>query len=196
MGSPELSAALTLDLVPRTCWGSNVRSMVAATAWDRIRRDTYRAAGYRCEVCSGVGSQHPVDCHEVWVYELTRGDDDSATWTQRLERMTALCPACHEVKHFGRATVRGRGDAALAHLIQVNGWTEPQGRQYLEDQRRVWEERSSRPWALDISPLGAYGVSPVKVPAAERKSTFDPASALRRPRIGRDPETGRPIRLS
>ena len=39
--------------------------------------------------------------HEVWDY-------DDARRVQRLVRLIALCPACHEVKHLGLAAKRGR----------------------------------------------------------------------------------------
>jgi hypothetical protein len=96
---------LTIELVPRTCWFSNVRDQVPRGDWDRIRREVYERAGKRCEVCSGRGSRHPVECHEVWEY-------DETAHVQRLVRMIALCPACHEVKHIGLAGLKGRGEQA------------------------------------------------------------------------------------
>ena len=107
---------LTVELVPSTCWWSNVRSHVAPAVWERLRRATAAAAGNRCEICGGRGRRHPVECHEVWDY-------DDTTRVQRLVRLIALCPACHEVKHLGLAAKRGRHGAALAHLARVNGWT-------------------------------------------------------------------------
>jgi hypothetical protein len=39
------------------------------------------------------------------------------TRAQRLERMIALCPSCHRVKHMGKARIDGKYDAALRHLV-------------------------------------------------------------------------------
>ena len=93
--------------------------------WDLVRRAVYRQAGNRCEVCGGRGPRHPVECHEVWVY-------DDQRHVQRLERMIALCPACHECKHMGHANVTGHGARARRHLAQVNGWSASQVERYVE----------------------------------------------------------------
>ena len=87
---------LTVELVPKTCWWSNLRSLADRATWDRIRRQAYRQAEYRCEVCGGTGLRNRLECHEVWQY-------DETTRTQVLARMIALCPACHEIKHLGLA---------------------------------------------------------------------------------------------
>jgi hypothetical protein len=76
---------LTVELVPSTCWYTNVRSNVSKAVWDRLRRRVAAEAGKRCEICGGRGRRWPVECHEVWHY-------DDATKVQRLERLVALCP--------------------------------------------------------------------------------------------------------
>ncbi len=84
---------LSIELVPSSCWYSNVRTVL--TRWGTgiaSAAKVYEAAGRRCEVCGGArGGVHPVECHEAWEY-------DDVGHVQRLARMTALCPACHEVK--------------------------------------------------------------------------------------------------
>ena len=88
--------------------------------WDRIRRQVYRQANYRCEVCGGRGPEHPVERHEVWRY------DDRAR-VQALVRMIALCPSCHGVKHMGFAHARGTSAEAREHLARVTAgrWRRP-----------------------------------------------------------------------
>lgn len=157
--STRATPRLTIELVPRTCWFSNVRKQVSTQAWDRIRRQVYERAGRRCEVCGGRGSAHPVDCHEVWEY------DDVAS-LQYLVRMVALCPACHEVKHIGFAGTQGRGKLAEAHLAEVNGWTPEAAKRYVEEAFDVWRERSKREWSLDVSALADYGVDPTTIAEA------------------------------
>lgn len=95
-------ARLTVDLVPRSQWGANLAQALKGARWDTLRKETYRRAGGRCEVCGGVGSRHPLEAHEVWEYDEESG-------IQRLVRLIALCPACHEVQHIGRAGTIGRG---------------------------------------------------------------------------------------
>jgi len=145
-------ARLTIELVPETSWYNNVRALVDEPTWDRIRRQVYRQARYRCELCGGRGPQHPVECHEVWRY-------DDLTRTQVLARMIALCPACHEVKHFGLANLRGKGAKARAHLMGVNDWTARQVDAYIEAAFRVWEHRSQGLWTLDLGGLAPYVTS-------------------------------------
>lgn len=142
---------LTVELVPSTCWWSNVRSHVAPAVWERLRRATAGAAGNRCEICGGRGRRHPVECHEVWDY-------DDARRIQRLVRFIALCPACHEVKHLGLAAKRGRQAAALAHLAKVNGWTADDAEAYAEVVFEQWAARSRHQWTLDCTVLEAQGV--------------------------------------
>jgi hypothetical protein len=157
---------LTVELVPQTCWFSNVRDQVSREDWDRIRRQVYELAGERCEVCGGRGSKHPVECHEVWEY-------DETTCVQRLVRMVALCPACHEVKHMGLAGIRGRGEIAAAHLAEVNGWTPQVTAVYIDQAFAVWEGRSDRTWSLDVSALAAYGIDPAILAEANGTSARD-----------------------
>ena len=150
LASPIVPAArLTIELVPSTSWYHNVRGLVDEPVWDRIRRKVYRQAGYRCELCGGRGPAHPVECHEVWRY-------DDQTRTQTLVGMIGLCPACHQVKHFGFANVRGRGADARKHLMRVNGWTPEQADTYIEQAFQVWEQRSQGPWTLDLQGLRPY----------------------------------------
>lgn len=135
---------LTIELVPKSCWFSNVRSCVSKSDWDKLRKSTYRAAGYKCEVCGDKGPKWPVECHEVWNY-------DDKHKIQKLERMIALCPSCHEVKHIGLANVRGRYGKAVKHLAKVNGWTEEQADHYARSAFNVWAERSDWKWELDLT---------------------------------------------
>jgi hypothetical protein len=147
------AARRTVELVPATCWYSNARSDLDPADWDRVRRAVYRAAGYRCEICGGRGEQHPVECHELWLFDERR-------LVQRLVRMMALCPACHHVKHLGAASAAGHGTAARAHLAAVNGWTTERAERHIADAFATWQRRSRQEWQLDITHLAAYGVTP------------------------------------
>jgi 5-methylcytosine-specific restriction endonuclease McrA len=159
---------LEVELVPRTCWWSNLRSLVEGELWDVLRRQVYRQAGYRCELCGGRGPAHPVECHEVWAY-------DDRTWTQRLVRLRALCPDCHEVKHYGYASTHGRGPHALAHLARVNGWTLEQAAEHVDDVWAVWEVRSLHSWRLDLVGLGHY-LLPGQVAALQARADQERAA--------------------
>jgi len=144
----------------------NVRDQVSGEDWDRIRKQVYKRSGQCCEVCGGRGRKHPVECHEVWEY-------DEMTGVQRLVRMIALCPACHEVKHMGLAGIKGRGETAAAHLAEVNGWTPHVAAVYIDQVFDVWIERSDRTWSLDVSALATYGVDPKVIAEAGGTSAED-----------------------
>ncbi len=151
----HIKTRLTIELVPQTCWFSNVRSEVGAADWDTLRKAVAAEAGNRCEVCGGRGPRWPVECHEIWQY-------DDAAHRQTLLGLTALCPACHEVKHIGFANVRGRGHLAAKHLAAVNGWTAAQADRYIAEQFAVWQERSRFDWTLDLSWLAQRGIAVAK----------------------------------
>ena len=142
---------LTIELVPATCWFSNVRSKVSSQDWERLKRITFKKANRLCEICGGRGPKWPVECHEIWNY-----DDDKHI--QTLVGLMALCPSCHEVKHRGLANVKGRGEIADQHLAEVNQWTMQKTQQYIEEQFQVWKKRSQDEWELDISWLEQFGI--------------------------------------
>ena len=142
---------LTVELVPSSCWFSNVRDCVDPETWNFLRRATYKKANYRCEICGGRGDKWPVECHEIWNY-------DDEKYIQTLSGLTALCPNCHRVKHIGLAQLQGHGEQAIAHLNSVNGWTKEQTDVYLETVWDTWEQRSCRNWNLDLSWLNRYDI--------------------------------------
>jgi len=142
---------LTAELVPKTTWYSNVRSNVPRSEWDRIRYKVYADAGYVCEICGGIGKKHPVECHEVWEY-------DDKTHVQKLVKMIALCPACHSVKHLGRAKAVGIFPQAVAQLMKVNGWDHVKANNYAKAVFDEWKERSKHKWKLDLKGLNKYAV--------------------------------------
>src|SRR5688500_99825 len=143
---------LTVELVPRTCWFSNLRSELSKEEWDRLRRAIYERAENRCEVCGQRGATHHVECHEVWEY-------DDERLVQRLAGLVALCPACHEAKHIGYASSVGRAGQARAHLARVNGWSMDDVELYLEAQFEQWSRRSQHEWSLDLSWLRQFGIN-------------------------------------
>lgn len=142
---------LTIELVPSTSWYNNVRAVVTKSQWDKLRSAVYSQAYSLCEICGGSGSKHPVECHEVWLY-------DDKLCIQTLERMIALCPDCHQVKHFGLAEVQGKRDKALKHLMKVNKLTVIEAEDYVKQAFNIWYNRSKNNWTVDISNLADYGI--------------------------------------
>ena len=140
---------LTIELVPQTCWYSNVRSNVTTKQWDVIRRKCYEKANSRCEICNGVGNKHPVECHEIWDY-------DDINHIQTLIGLIALCPSCHMTKHVGLSQMRGQMGAVINQLMKVNGMNRNETLALIDDAFRQWESRSQYDWKLNISYLDTY----------------------------------------
>lgn len=142
---------LKCELIPRTSFFTNVRSEVTPQKWDKLRRHCYKKAGHKCEICGGKGSKWPVECHEVWSYKVYKKDRTKGI--QKLVRLIALCPSCHEVKHIGLAQLRGRMDKALKHLTKVNKVTEEEAHEIVDEAVEIWERRNEVSWKLDLSHL-------------------------------------------
>lgn len=143
---------LSVELVPSTCWYSNVRSNVRPDTWERLQRATFQVAGHVCEICTGTGDGHLVEAHEVWSY-------DDHRLIQRLERLICLCPRCHEVKHLGLALQSGHAKRAIAWLATVNGLAPAEALAYAQRAFQIHEIRSRFQWQLDIQLLAsAYGI--------------------------------------
>lgn len=143
---------LSIELVPSTCWYSNVRSNVSPATWERLQQATFRDAGNVCEICSGTGDGHLVEAHEVWRY-------DDHRQIQHLDRLICLCPRCHEVKHMGLAIQTGHAKRALTWLATVNNITPEQALAYVQRVFQIHEIRSRFQWQLDIGILTRqYGV--------------------------------------
>lgn len=148
---------LTIELVPKTCFYSNVRSEVTRTQWDIIRHQVASRAYNACEIC---GDDSRIECHEIWNY-------DDKKLIQKLVGMIALCKSCHMVKHMGYANVSGNGEKAIAHFIKINKLTRNVAYKYIEKVFDIWEQRSSKKWKLDISHLKEYGIDTGKIKNAK-----------------------------
>jgi hypothetical protein len=135
---------LKLELIPQTSFFKNLRSELSEEKWDKIRNIVYRRAGRVCEICGGVGPKWPVECHEIWSY-------DEKSKIQKLEKLIALCPACHTCKHFGLATMRGLREDATLHLMKVNDISREDAEIHIAEEFRIWEHRNTIQWSLDIS---------------------------------------------
>lgn len=138
---------LNFELVPDGCWYSNLRSLLTPAQWDAVRRDAYARSGGKCSVCGAKGR---LEAHERWSY-------DERTFTQKLEDVVALCPACHAVVHIGRTQLKGDESKAAEHFMKVNGCSYSDYRAALgkanEEHRRL---NLVPEWKLDISWLSRF----------------------------------------
>lgn len=151
----EFGSGLFVDMVPRTCWFTNVRTCVSPQDWERLRRMITRRAGHRCEIC-GAGedpaSGRRLEAHERWAYDVRNR-------VQTLRRLICLCSSCHLTTHIGFANVTGRADEALAHLREVTGMSHDEVACHIDTANATWTARSALAWTLDVSMLTAAGVT-------------------------------------
>jgi hypothetical protein len=133
------------ELIPRTSFFKNLRSMLTSEQWDIIRKATYQKASHRCEICDADGR---IECHEIWEY-----NDNEKNSIQKLVGLIALCPKCHEVKHLGFAQLNGRLKEAMRHMSKINGMTNKETERIVIKAFGLWEKRSEKKWELDISEL-------------------------------------------
>ena len=146
----EKTYKLDFEFVPEECWFDNLRSRLTPADWDRVRKDAYARAGWRCRICGAKGR---MEAHEKWSY-----DDEKAL--QKLEDVLALCGRCHEVKHIGRAQLMGRGDDAMEWFMQVNGCSQMEFHEALGAANTKYRERNKiEGWVTDITWLeGKFGI--------------------------------------
>jgi Domain of unknown function (DUF5710) len=158
-------AGLFVDLVPSSCWFTNVRSCVSEQDWERLRRMIVSRAGQRCEVCGRAADLMTgrwLEAHERWAYDAT-------TSVQALRRLICMCTDCHEVTHFGLATIRGRDVEALDHFCAVTRMSRRDAELHVEAAFEAWPARSLTTWELDLGILTGAGVGVRRPPkAAER----------------------------
>jgi len=136
---------LTIELIPTTCYKKNVRSEYSKEVWDIIRKRAYLKAGYRCEICGGRGKKWAVECHEVFSY-------NQKTKVQKLEKLEAICPLCHKVKHIGR-TKHQRVDykKAIKHFCKVNNITYEKAIEQVKIALNIHRKRALHEWKLDLT---------------------------------------------
>jgi len=165
-----VNARLEFELVPSTCWWSNVRSQVTKAQWEVCKDFVKKRSGSKCEICGGVGSMWAVECHEIWEY------DDEAQ-VQTLVGLIALCPTCHAAKHIGRTmevyTEREK-ERVYAHVQRVNNWDRILLVKAIQNAFAIWSIRSDWQWSLDVSYLKELGlVLPQYVWDAQERITTD-----------------------
>ncbi len=137
---------LTAELVPRTSWYNNMRSVFPKATWDRIRRQVYSDFNRRCGICQAEGK---LSCHEIWEY-------DDQNHVQTLRGFVALCDWCHHVKHIGLAGILARRDElnfdkVVAHFMRVNECDKATFDKHYLHAMSQWAERSKHQWQVNLS---------------------------------------------
>ncbi len=134
---------LIIEMVPRTCFFSNLRSNLSKKDWEKLRQWRIHEANGRCEICGSLNYGRSLECHEIWRY-------DEDTRTQVLDGLVALCRECHRAKHMALAREMGWEDAARRHLMRINRWTAYEVDIHISRAFEIFEYRSQFQWKLDI----------------------------------------------
>jgi hypothetical protein len=160
---------LTIELVPSTSFYTNVRSILPTSQWDKLRKESYKKANFKCQICkdSGLnqGYKHALECHEIWEYQ--------EGGVQLLKGLISLCPKCHQVKHIGRTIAIGKGKVAFKHIAKVNKWDLSVVEAYVGSCFQEHKERSKIKWELNLRVLTErLGVDKKLIDEGLRKKTL------------------------
>ena len=139
---------LNFEMVPDSCWYSNLRSMLSKAQWDFIRKEAYERAEGHCMICGRPASR--LEAHERWSYDMK-------TETQKLEEVIAVCHTCHSVIHIGRTQLMGEEEKAINHFCKVNKCSYADYIKALGEANRTNAERNKvGEWKLDLTYLKRY----------------------------------------
>jgi 5-methylcytosine-specific restriction endonuclease McrA len=140
---------LFVDLVPKSCWFTNVRSSIVPKQWQIISKFIRKRAHFECEICHS--KENPslniyLDAHERWEYQESQH-------IQKLKRIIALCKPCHLFTHYGYARVSGQEKKAQKHYLSLYNVNYDQMMNQINNAYQIWMGRSSKKWVLDLSIL-------------------------------------------
>ena len=139
---------LQFELVPDSCWYSNLRSILPPAQWDVVRKEAYARAGGKCMIC-GIKTTR-LEAHERWEY-------DEVNAVQKLADVVAVCRGCHEVIHIGRTQLMGKEREAEEHFMKVNNCSYAEYKKALGEANEAHLRRNKVPeWKLDLSYLKKF----------------------------------------
>jgi len=142
----ESDLRLSIELIPLTTTGRNLRSQLTHEQWDTLRHKVYARANYCCEIC--LASNVEVHCHEVWSY-------DDEKHIQKLVGLRCLCRKCHNATHLTHV-VFIRASDVTKHFAHINNMSMLEANKVVRDAYKQMAERSRHEWTLDTSWLDSY----------------------------------------
>jgi hypothetical protein len=108
---------LAIQPLPNSTWGISLSQKLDKETWDYLRRECYKGANYRCEICfSDMGG---LNAHELWKF-------DDKKLLQIFNGLECVCTSCHEVHHFGRSSLvfnLPQIEELIRHWCRVNRMT-------------------------------------------------------------------------
>ena len=134
---------LYIDMIPKTTYFKNVRSIFNDCDWNLIRHHIYERANNRCECCGRKRNKY-LDAHERWEF-------NEETQTQKLVRIIALCKLCHSATHYGHSKRRKNIDNIDNHIKKINNFTDEELENHIKTAYELWTKRNKIKWNLDFS---------------------------------------------
>ena len=139
---------LTIDLLPKGAWDTNLSKTLPQKEWDTLRHAAYERANNKCSCCKKAGEQ--LEAHEVWNFDIP-------SKTQTLTDISALCKNCHLVKHMRHTTMIGLDKAAKEHFLKVNNCSPNEFASHFLEAEILFNERSEiDKWNMDTSILEKF----------------------------------------
>ncbi|PKR82408.1 HNH endonuclease [Heyndrickxia camelliae] len=138
---------LTLEVIPKSTWGKNVRSEYKSD-WDKIRKLVYQKAMMKCQIC--YEKQETLHAHEVWEF-------DEEDHIQKLVDIIGICEDCHNTIHYGRAKLVGTDQEAKEHFMKVNECDELDWMLAVQEVSiKSMKRNKIKDWKLDLSLVEEY----------------------------------------
>ncbi len=134
---------LFIDMIPKTSYFKNVRSLFKEEDWNLIRHHIYERTNNKCECC-GCKRNKFLEAHERWIFDFENK-------TQKLIRIIALCRLCHQVTHYGRSKIFKNINKINDHLKKVRGFNDNELKSHIENAYNIWKERNKINWIIDTS---------------------------------------------
>ena len=136
---------LETELVPETCWYTNLRSILTQKNWRMLSQAVRERSGGVCPICGMETPMEELDAHETWGY-------NDITHEQYLEKIVGICDNCHMVKHIGKTNIDGLYEVAREWHAAVNDVSVEESEKIIANDFQVWKERSQHDWRLLIDP--------------------------------------------
>lgn len=145
---------LYIDMIPKTTYFKNVRSLFSENDWNLIRHHIYSRCDYRCECCKKKKNRY-LEAHERWLF-------DETTQTQKLIRIIALCKLCHSATHYGHSKRTKNIDKINNHIKKINNYNDEELKNHIKESYDIWKSRNNIKWNLDFSILTNSGFNLIK----------------------------------
>jgi len=134
---------LYIDMIPKTSYFKNVRSLFTDSDWNLIRHHIYERSYYKCECC-GIKKFKYLEAHERWIYNYE-------TKTQTLIRIIALCKLCHNATHYGHSKKTKNILKINEHLKKIKNINDEELNKHIDEAYNIWKERNKIKWIIDTS---------------------------------------------